>query len=622
MCGIFGILFKNRQAIPETEKMETSIQLFKHRGPDDKGYFIDSGIGLGHVRLSLLDLSERGKQPFWSDDGRYCIVYNGEVYNFKGLRIELEELGYTFKSTTDTEVVLKCFIEFKPEEAFKKLKGMFAFALYDTIEKKLLIVRDRYGIKPLYVYNDDNAFAFSSEIEALKPWIKLEDDPHNIISFMLGFEFPTLNSCYFKNLQTLAPGTITTIKIGEEPKFQRAYKLTDMMDPAESEKLDSMTAIQSVDYLDALLTEAVKQMLFADAEVGALCSGGVDSSIIMAIAAKQHDNLAIFHADVKGPNSEYDAAKTLADHLNLDLRSTEVTDQDFIDLMPEVTFHYGHPFIYHPNSIPFLMVTKLVKKFNVKAVLSGEGADECFLGYQGIAQEPFLKFYKRQILKLASMIKKIPQFGHYLYFGSDGNADLVRGMLNKFECEIEYQEIDNEYKRIKKDLDLNVRSLHWLAYHLRTLLHRNDCLGMASSIEARFPFLDEDVVKAAINLPHNRKIRFSITTFEKSHPLLRDKWIVRKLADRYIPKKLSRRRKLGFPTTAIKRMNISKSYFRNSFVEEYLTLSRPVLNYLYEHSNQTMKLRLLFLDVWGQVCLNSSSIESVKEKLTSHISFH
>lgn len=623
MCGIFGIALRDTGAVPDAGLLEASMQAIAHRGPDSNGTFVEPGIGLAFTRLSLLDLSERGRQPFWDPERRYCLVFNGEVYNFRELRGELEREGVVFRTGTDTEVVLHSLIRWGVDAALPRLTGMFAFGFYDREKRQLLLARDRFGIKPLVVYEDDKALLFASEIKALKPWVQLEADPFPIAAYLLGFGGPTRGQCFYRRVRIVPPGGVVRLTLGRTAEHDSFATLADFIDPAHEAELRALSPARLVDRLDELLNDAVQRMLFADAPVGALCSGGVDSSVIMAIAARYHPNLTIFHADVVGPSSEYKAARALADHLGLELLRTEVRDQDFIDLIPEVTWHYDHPYHYHPNSVPFLAVAKLVRQNQVKAVLSGEGSDECFLGYPPIAREPVVQFYERQVARLCALGRTIPFLGTLFGRLSGESPDTVIGLLSGFEREIDREFLEEEYQRHRgKKPDWNFRTLLWLGYHLRTLLHRNDCLGMAASIEARFPFLDERIARFAVNLPHEYKIRFSPGTWEKAHPLFRDKWILRKVADRYLPRDLSRRKKMGFHVTAYDRMQIGVRYFgEDGFVARLFGLDKRRLNMLIETGSQELRARLLMLEVWGRVCLGNERRENVSEDLRREITY-
>ena len=572
-----------------------------------------------HTRLSLLDLSPRSNQPFGDRRGRYALIYNGEIYNFRELRSELEEQGVEFRTSSDTEVLLECLINHGIEGTLPRLEGMFAFALYDKREGLLALARDRFGIKPLYVYDKDDVFVFASEIRVMRPWVKFEPDILSISSYLQGFGEPTKGHSFYKDVKIIAPGTLITLRRGERARYSCFFSMSDFWDEGQAGALKGLKPRQIIDEVDELLLDSVKMQLVADAPVGALCSGGIDSSIMMAMASKFHNNLAIFHANVIGPDSEYEAAAALAKHLKLDLKTVEVLEQDFLDIMPEVTTHYEHPFSHHPNSVPFLMVSKLVRSNGVKAVLSGEGADECFIGYPWLIFN--LKSFIRQLLsqpypKLHQSIRRLGGRQSHI-----PPQDLVCGLHNRFEIAIDNEDIRTQVERTSgrtvRDHDLT--SLYQLSYHLRTLLHRNDCLGMAASIEARFPFLDSRLVKLAVNMPYPYKVRFSPTVLEKQHYFLRDKWVLRKVAERYLPIELAQREKLGFRVGTQSRMQIPAEFFKGLFVADLFGLSRRETHYLVDHSPQELKLRLLHLEVWAHVCLHNSPREQIVRRLKEHI---
>lgn len=550
MCGIFGILFANGATKPPENRLNQSSELISHRGSDGYGVYSDSGIGLVHARLSLLDLQQRSNPPMWNAEQTYCLIYNGEIYNYQSLRQSLIERSIEFTTTSDTEVLLELLINDGAEKTLPRLQGMFAFAFYDLKKKQVVLARDRFGIKPLHLYRDNEKIIFSSEIKAMKPWIELQPNTFQMIRYLMNYGAPIHDKGFYENIDIVPAGSVITINMGSEPQFSKF---------------------------------SVKQMLCADAPVGALCSGGVDSSLIMAIAEKYHNNLAIFHADVVGPLSEYDAAANLAKHLKLDLLTVQARDEDFIRMTPEVLYHYEQPFSGHPHSVPFMMVSKLVQEHGVKGVLSGEGSDECFLGYEYLALEPFWNFFHRQTGKIRSLIERIPVIGYQLCSSEHNFPKLVPDMLGQFEKTIDQRKAREIYTdKLNKPADLNVRTLDLLRDHLVTLLHRNDTMGMSAGIEARFSFLDESFVETAINLPLRHKIRFSPVVWEKDHPFLRDKWVIRKVADRYLPKLLSQRKKRGFDVNAFRRMTIEKRFFDSGFITNQFKLSKNEATYLFE----------------------------------------
>jgi asparagine synthase (glutamine-hydrolysing) len=633
MCGIFGVIDHDSDALPEPERLRQTAQLLRHRGPDACGCFSEPGVGLVHTRLALLDLDERSNQPFWDASGRYALVYNGEIYNFAELREDLERVGAQFRTTSDTEVVLEALLRWGIRETLPRLEGMFAFALYDKVDKTVVLARDRFGIKPLFVYETPGRFVFSSEIRAMQPWVRLEPDVLSISGYLYGFSGPTKGFTLFKHVRIIEPGGMVTVHKGGAVERSRFFSLDQFVDFHEMDELARASTRSVIDRVDELLNESVKAQLVADAPVGALCSGGLDSSVIMAIAARYHSNLAIFHANVVGPVSEFPQAARLAEHLKLDLKAVEVHDHDFIDSMPEVTRHFGHPFYSCPHSVPYLAVSKLVRQNGVKAVLSGEAADEYFLGYSFCA--PDLRQYLRpgpMLRLLAGWIRgaaapdPMRYRGPSYVQGGDGTTmdGLVAALHNRFETVNETIDIrarigedvtSARYKGVLPSLDL-------LGYNLRALLHRNDSMGMAASIEARFPLLDSRLAKVAINLPYNYKVRFDFGARDKAHYFFRDKWIMRKLAERYLPSSLFRQDKKPFPINAYagQRMHIDPAYFDDSFISDLFELGLNERRRFLDRAPHWLKWKMLSLDVWARVSLATMPSDTVLEKLHQHVS--
>ena len=426
--------------MPDESLLKASADLIAHRGPDHQAVYADKAIGLAHTRLSLLDLSERSNQPFWDETGRYCLVYNGEIYNYRQLRQLLEQKDVKFRTTSDTEVLLQWLIHADTEEPLAQLEGMFAFALYDTQQESLLLARDRFGIKPLYIHNDCDSFIFASEIRAMKPWIKFEPDMLSISAYMSGFSGPTRGFSFYKGITIVPPGSVIELKRNSKMQIRQFFSISDNWDDSQREHFKTLSDEQVVNEVEQSLLNSVKMQLVADAPVGALCSGGVDSSIIMAMAAKSHNNLAVFHANVVGPHSEYDAAKAMAKHLRLDMKTVNVTDADFLEKMPEVTLHYGHPYYHHANSIPFMLVSRLVRQNNVKAVLSGEGSDECYHGYPNVIFDlaGYLRYlpYESPLRMLRKLARWVLRKKKYL-----PPLDPSQGIASRYETGLENETI-------------------------------------------------------------------------------------------------------------------------------------------------------------------------------------
>ncbi|MCZ6673347.1 MAG: asparagine synthase (glutamine-hydrolyzing) [Verrucomicrobia bacterium] len=623
MCGIFGVLEHNPHSSPDKRVLEASAKLLAHRGPDHCGIFCEPGIGLAHTRLSLLDLSPRSNQPFWDTSQRYGIVYNGEIYNFKALRTALERKGVHFKTTSDTEVLIESIVHTGLDETLPKLEGMYAFALYDKKDQSLTLARDRFGIKPLYIFEDTKSFIFSSEIRALLPWGKFELDPMRAAGYLLDWGTFTRGFTLIKGVKMVAPGSVIKVKPGQTARYSRFFSLSDLWDDDQQEELKKWGPNAIVDSVEETLLAAVDMQQIADAPVGALCSGGVDSSLSVAMASRYQDNIQIFHAHTPGKGSELKFATAIAKHLKLDLKSVNLSDQDHIDLIPETILHRGNPFVDLHTSIPFLKLSRLVRKHGVKGVLTGEASDECFWGF--IRMVPNLPQFVRQLPSRSYRVavRSVRRlFGEKTSLRDQGNKHFVESLFSRFEIDLEADEIKQTiFARGKGSVkSRDFQSLLELNFNLRPLLNRNDACGMAASVESRFPFLDYKLVKLAINLPRRHKVHFNLTTLNPGHPFMIDKWVLRQVADRYMPRTLSRRYKLPWPTSAHKRLEIPQRFFKNSFIRDLFGFSNLELDYLMNNGDHALKLKLLHLEVWAQMFLNGSSSEQMVQKLQTFIS--
>lgn len=442
------------------------------------------------------------------------------------------------------------------------------------------------------------------------------------MSYLLGFGGPTKGFTFYRNLRMVAPGDMVHCRPGAAVSTRTFFRLPQFWDEGQRDALAALSDTAIVDSVEQLLSESVKSHLLADVPVGAFCSGGVDSSIITAMAARSTSNLAVFHADMKGPWSEYEAAAAMARHLKLDLKCVQVTDEDIVRLMPEVMSHYEHPFTYHPNCAPLMLVAQLARESGIKGLLSGEGSDECFLGYPWLGRQRVVNAWFRALGRTQALLSRIPGLGRVLFPLASEAHLTVRSLLNRREIDDDRALARQEVQRAdgQRVSDQDLWTLDYLGHHLRTLLHRNDSMGMAASIEARFPFLDHDLVRTAVNMPVRQKLRVSPTVFEKAHPFVRDKWVVRKIADRYMPRALSRRIKIGFWTTVFERMHVDAAYFDASFVRDLFQLTTRQMEAIVAAADQDLLMRLLHLDVWGRVCVEERAHETVRARLASFIS--
>ena len=625
VCGIFGLVSATGLAEPDRRKTLESVATLSHRGPDANSIFTGPGFALGHARLALVDIDERSNQPFWDPTGRYGMVYNGEVYNFRELRAELQALGVAFRTTSDTEVVLHMLIRYPVAVALRRLDGMFGLAFFDRESRVLILARDRFGMKPVYwtERSVDGAATtlFASEIKAFRPWVALRHNSSRVYAYLLKFPGSTSGPTFFDGVNSLAPGTFLTCSPGQKPSISRFFSLDEFVDQGEIDRLDRASPVEVTDQFEALLDAAVGSHLFADAKVGAFCSGGVDSSLIVAMAARKNKDVALFHANVRGSWSELEPAQALARHLKLDLHVVDVEEQSFVDLIPRVMAHYEQPFTYHPNCPPLMMVAGLARDTGIKGLLSGEGSDELFLGYPWLGRKKITDSYDRLIGASARAIRAIPAIGKILAPDRQGDLGAVIDIASGRESADDQALTDfvlSQRPNARQD-PTRQWTLDYLHLHLRTLLHRNDTMGMAAGIEARFPFLDTAVARFGVNLPGKFKLRKSPFVFEKAHPFIRDKWVVRAVSDRSMPKGLSQRIKVGFWTTTFQRMEIDNRFFAGSPLGDILGLGPERLSSTLASASHDLKLRLLHLDVWARIMLDGEDPDLSVARLQSHV---
>ncbi len=613
MCGLFGIVQHGTSAPPSRELLNESARRLRHRGPDGVGVHAAPGIGLVHTRLSLVDLNERSNQPFWDANHRYCLVYNGELYDYGALQAELEQRGVVFRTTSDTEVLLEALIHLGVEAALPRLEGMFAFAFYDSQSRTLVLSRDRFGMKPLLIHDGASVFLFGSEVTAMRPWLALKPDPSTVNAFLRGSNGPMSGRSFYDQVSIVPPGAVVRVSAGGRVEVTQCLSVSDLEDPDLRDRLAGRSDDALTDEVEQHLLASVKSQLQADVPVGAFCSGGVDSSLLMSMAARHHSDLRVFHADIVGPLSERSAAETLARHLKLDMKTVSVRDADFVDHMPDIVKHFGFPYAVLPQSVPIFLVSHLVRENGIKAVLTGEGSDECYLGYPWLVPDlraalgrvPGRLLHKLRIRREVRPSPRSPDDAvlQELTVGLGGNGASHETPFYHAAL----QRAANTIPSLATDPEL--------LYILRTLLHRNDTMGMAASIEARFPFLDSRLVRLSINLPYRSKIRFSPKVLDAEHLLYRDKWVIRRIADRYVPRALSQRRKRGLPVNAYQRLHIDDELFGQSFVADYLGVATTRLQALLRSATYDLKYRLLHLEAWGHVCVRELPEEALRVRL-------
>jgi asparagine synthase (glutamine-hydrolysing) len=467
MCGIVGFVDKNKKL----DILNDMLEIQSYRGPDDRGLYFDekSGVHLGHNRLSIQDLSPNGHQPFISDDKNYVIVFNGEVYNFKIIKKELKKKGYKFISNSDTEVIIYSYKEWGIE-CIEKFIGMFAFAILDKIKNKLILVRDRAGVKPLHYYVDNSQFMFSSEIKSFHkhPAFKKEQNLE-VLPYYFQFGYIPFPHTIFKNCFKLEPGHYLELNL-DNLEFQ-ITKYWDVNDFYMKEKFIK-NEDKILNDIENILDDAINLRMISDVPVGVFLSGGYDSSLVSAILAKKQgkkiNTFTIGFDDEK--YNEATHAKMIAEYLGTNHTEYYMKNKDMLDLVEKLPFYYDEPF-GDSSALPTMIVSKIAKK-NVTVALSSDGGDEAFCGYskyfflnkfKSIFQHKFKKEFLKLGLKFlsADMIEfineKLPKNlrqrnikDKYIKFTRAMNSSSLEEMFENASSYVDKNEVD-KFLEIKRD---------------------------------------------------------------------------------------------------------------------------------------------------------------------------
>ncbi len=558
MCGIAGILSLKGEPVSPVllRKMTDAIA---HRGPDSEGWYIDGYVGLGHRRLSIIDLSPAGNQPMITPDSRYAITYNGEIYNFREIRDKLQALGHQFKSKTDTEVVLHAFIEWGAE-CLNQLNGMFAFAIWDKAHQELFLARDRYGIKPLYYIFTEGLFIFSSEQKA----IITHPDVCRIIdldALMEYFTFQNIftNRTFLKNIKLLPAGHYARLPFGSIYNDLHSVQYWDFdfqnpVNPASEQEY--------LEELDRLFQQAVNRQLISDVDIGTYLSGGMDSGSITAIAAQSISYIKSFTCgfdlnSASGIEVNYDE-RNGAEYMSY-LFKTEHYEMvlkagDMERIMPQMAWCIEEPRV--GQSYPNYYVAQLASKF-VKVVLSGTGGDELFGGY------PWR--YYRAAVNITSFDDYIDMY--YAFWQRLIPNRVIHEVFKPIWNDVKHVWTRDIFRDVFKKHEHNLRGPedyinHSLYFEAKTFLHGllliEDKLSMAHSLETRVPFLDNDLVDFAASIPVNLKLKnlHEMVILNENDPGLKrnqyyrrtgdGKLILRKVMQRYVPLEITEKEKQGF----------------------------------------------------------------------------
>ena len=635
MCGIAGIF--NLNGVPVSPGvLRTMTDAIAHRGPDGEGFYVDSFIGLGHRRLAIIDLSSAGHQPMATPDGQLVISYNGEIYNFRELRTELEALGYRFRSRTDTEVLLYAYSEWG-EKALERLNGMFAFAIWDKRRQEMFFARDRYGIKPFYYTMQGKTFLFGSEVKAIlvHPLYKTRMDKEALLEYLTFQNFFT-DRTLFHGVKLLPPGCWGRLTLGSAAiNTIHRYWDYDFHEPGQAG--DSREYLEE---LDRLFFQAVNRQLVSDVDVGAYLSGGMDSGAITAVAAKHFPNLRTFTCgfdlhSASGLEMAYDEREKAefmsylfkTEHYEMVLKAG-----DMERVLPSLTWHLEEPRV--GQSYPNYYVAQLASKF-VKVVLSGGGGDELFGGYpwryyRAVINDDFEHYVDKYYLYWQRLIpnKDIKQVSRLIEpdVRAVWTRDIFRDVFTK-----------HAHALTRPEDYIN----HSLYFEAKTFLHGllvvEDKLSMAHGLETRVPFLDNDLVEFAMRLPVSVKLGNlgEVVRLNENEPgdktrayfeKTRDgKLLLRYMMERYVPAEIATGIKQGFTAPDGSWFKgESMDYVRrvlfapDACVYEFLdreAIGRLVTDHLEGKQNRRLLIwSLLNLEQWCRTFLMASDIPASRTR--------
>ncbi|MFD3450062.1 asparagine synthase (glutamine-hydrolyzing) [Microbacteriaceae bacterium 4G12] len=548
MCGFVGCLYEKPRELSTEEigQFENMNTIIFHRGPDDEGYFRDEHVQLGFRRLSIIDL-EAGHQPLTYENERYVIIFNGEIYNYVELREMLLEQGATFATQSDTEVIVALYAHMK-EKCVDYLRGMYAFMIWDREEKKLFGARDHFGIKPLYVAKDGDAVYFASEKKSILRAVEDKGVNATSLQHYFTYQYAPEPETLTMEVNKIEPGHYFVKEPGKEMQIHRYWK--PYFNASNNSKDEHIQKIRDVLY------DSVKVHMRSDVPVGSFLSGGIDSSIIASIAKEFNPNLLTFSVGFEREGfSEVSVAKETAEKLDVKNYSVNVTPEEFMNEFPKIMWHMDDP-LADPAAVPLYFVAKEARK-HVTVVLSGEGSDELFGGYNIYREPTSLKMFsyiptpgKRVLKALSGALQEGFKGKSFIERGCTpieeryyGNAKIFtepekEALMQHYNHMANYMDITKPlYNEIQSYDDVSkMQYIDMFTWLRGDILLKADKMTMAHSLELRVPFLDKEVFHVASQLPTELKIANGTT-----------KAILREAVRGIVPDHVLDRKKLGFP---------------------------------------------------------------------------
>ena len=594
MCGIVG--FTNTIDNAETV-LEEMMDRIRHRGPDAEGKYIDNSVALGHRRLSIIDVSSQGDQPIFNEDGSCVIVFNGEIYNYQSIRQKLTAAGHVFKTNTDTEVLIHGYEEYG-EKMLNMLRGMFSFVIWDKNKKELFGARDFFGIKPMYYAEMDGTFMFGSEIKSFLSHPAFEKELNtSALENYLTFQYSPTSATFFKHVYKLQPAHYFRYGHGKLT-IKRYWDIH--FNPDNSQTIEGWVSKISKTFKDSV--EAHK---IADVEVGSFLSSGVDSSYVAAVADVDKTFTVGFGSDEK--YNEIGWAKKFSYAIGKENNSKVITPEEYWGSLSKIQYHMDEP-LADPSAVALYFVCNIAAE-KVKVVLSGEGADEIFGGYNvysdpdGTLYDKLPRGLKRGIGSVAAKLPAKRGVNFFVRKGKDveekfiGNAYIFTPEQRKLLLKIETDapkptDITRPYFEKVKDAD-DVTKMQYLDLHLwmaGDILLKADKMSMANSLELRVPFLDTSVMRLAESIPTRYRVTHEKGTDETKYIT---KYAMRLAAQKDTPKetaKTASKKKLGFPVPIRvwlkedKYYNIVREAFESEASEKYFN-REPLIKLLDDHKN-------------------------------------
>ncbi len=632
MCGICGLALKEQ--LVDEKKLREMTDTLIHRGPDDSGLFVDRNIGLGHRRLSIIDL-KGGHQPMSNEDKSVWIAYNGEVYNHAALRERLIASGHRYQTKSDTETLIHLYEE-DGLEGIHQLRGMFAYSLWDARHKQVILVRDRLGIKPFYYYFDEGNLFWGSEIKALfasgyvKPRFRMQSLPDYLAN-----RYTSAEDTLFEGIKRLLPGHVLVWKNGK-------IDIRQYWDIHFKEPHEPVDEAALVEEFGGLFEEAVKMRLMSDVPLGVFLSGGIDSSAIAAVMSKLVSEpiktFSVAFKEREGNERQY--ARMVSQRFRTDHYEVIVTPESFFGHLPKLIWHEDEPIAF-PSSVPLYFVSELARS-KVKVVLTGEGSDELLAGYakyrKTLINAAFGNVYSsvvpaavRKLLRNATgalprdskFRQKLSRTFLYLepdiesiYFDNfsvfsrqelksllSSNAQTMLDDVSPFAMNMEYFQKSDARNLLDRILYTDIKT------YLHELLMKQDQMSMAASIESRVPFLDHKLVEFAATLPSSLKLRGAMT-----------KYILKQSLTNVLPREILFRRKMGFPVPLktwfqrgmfpklreylLGERTLSRGYFNKRYVEQLL---HDHTTGIQDHSERIWSL--VNFELWNRIFIDGDGVQ-------------